>query len=157
MPHFRYRLASHVSKAPVATFKAGLYTLAYLLGTAEDCLTYWKASRETWNEYKRFPDPSRCVEGFGDAFAPEARKSMQCLQIDMEGSLTAWSVGRQSFMAQSSCEAEIIALMDLANYTISMSFLTSFFNGTPSVCWQGTTWRPLPSTGAHPCIGRRGT
>ncbi|CAE7939580.1 unnamed protein product [Symbiodinium necroappetens] len=64
------------------------------------------------------------IEGFGDAsFAPEAKRSMQCVQVYAEGAVVAWSVSRQAFMAQSSCEAEMIALMDLANYTISTAYL----------------------------------
>ena len=118
------KLAGHLSRAPVSTFNAALHTLAYLLATSEARLTYWKGSRRVWEEFRRSLDPVGSIEGFGDAsFAPEARRSMQCLQIFTEGSLTAWSVTRQAFMAQSSCEAEMIALMDLANYTISMSFL----------------------------------
>ena len=118
------RLAGHMNRAPVAVFKAGLHALAYLLDTVDMKLIYRKQVRKVWNEYKRYPNPYGMVEGFGDAsFAPEARRSVQCLQVYIEGSLTAWSVTRQAFMAQSSCEAEMIALMDLANYILSNAFL----------------------------------
>ena len=122
------KLASALGKAPAATYRSGLHTLAYLLGTSHVHLTYYKSQREIWNEYKRNPNPHGCVEGYGDAsFAPEAKRSMQCVQVYVEGALVAWTVGRQPFMAQSSCEAEMIALMDLANFTISTSYLVDEF------------------------------
>ena len=118
------KLASTISKAPGATYKVGLQTLAYLTATSHFVLTYWCQNREVWENFKRNQDLTGCVEGYGDAsFAPEARRSMQCLQIYVEGSLVAWSVSRQAFMAQSSCEAEMVALMDLANYTLSAAYL----------------------------------
>ena len=118
------KLASRIGKAPVATYKAGLHVLAYLAATRDFVLTYWRENRNVWVNYKRYPDPLGLIEGFGDAsFAPEAKRSMQCVQVYAEGAVVAWSVSRQAFMAQSSCEAEMIALMDLANYTISTAYL----------------------------------
>ena len=117
------KLASQLSKAPKATWRWGMHTLAYLLKTADVRLTYWAEDRAIWSEYKRRPNPTCLIEGFGDAsFAPEAKRSVQCLQVFAEGNLVSWSVTRQAFMAQSSCEAEMIALMDLANYTLSAAF-----------------------------------
>ena len=73
------KLASVLTKAPIATYKAGLHVLAYLVASTDVKLTYWKDSRSVWSEYKRNPDPQYMVEGYGDAsFAPEARRSMQC-------------------------------------------------------------------------------
>ena len=118
------KLASTIAKAPRATYQVGLRTLAYLTATSDVTLTYWKKDRAIWEQYKRCQDLKACVEGYGDAsFAPEARRSMQSMQIYAEGNLVAWAVNRQAFMAQSSCEAEMVALMDLANYTISASYL----------------------------------
>ena len=118
------RIASRTSKAPRMAYKAALHTLAYLLNSASWVLTY---SREP---ISREPEPCKHVEykgliqGFGDAsFAPEAQRSMQSLQVFIEGNLVAWSVGRQPFMTQSSCESELIALLDLGSYTLSMGYL----------------------------------
>ena len=55
------RLAAQISKAPKATYRAGLHTLAYLLGTADVKLTYYKQGREIWKEFKRHPDPSGLI------------------------------------------------------------------------------------------------
>ena len=94
------------------------------MATADTRLTYWREPRQIWTEFRRNPDPKDLVEGFGDAsFAPETRRPMQCVQVCVEGNLTAWGVSKQAFMAQSSCEAEMIALMDLANFTLSMAHL----------------------------------
>ena len=118
------RLASLITRAPVRVYKAGIGVLAYLVATVDVHLVYWKGNRAVWSEFKQSPDPKGLIEGFGDAsFAPEAKQSVQCVQAYAEGSLVAWTVSRQPFMAQSSCEAEMIALMELANYTVAMSYL----------------------------------
>ena len=106
------------------TWKARLHALAYLMATADLRLTYLKHDRKLWDDYKRFPQAVGLIEGYGDAsFAPDAMRSMQCLQVFMEGNLVAWSASKQTFMGQSWCEAEMITLMDLANFTLAMSYL----------------------------------
>ena len=118
------RIASRTSKAPRMAYKAALHTLAYLLNSSDWVLAYRR------EPISREPEPCKHVEykgliqGFGDAsFAPEAQRSMQSLQVFTEGNLVAWSVGRQPFMTQSSCESELVALLDLGNYTLAMGYL----------------------------------
>ena len=84
------KLASTLSRAPDLTYKVGLQTLAYLTATSNVALTYWREDRAIWENFKRSQDLTGCVEGYGDAsFAPEARKSMQCVQVYVEGNLVA--------------------------------------------------------------------
>ena len=57
-------------------------------------------------------------------------------------------------MAQSSCEAEMIALMDLANYTISMLFLLDeLLQKEPLGFLLETMWPPSRSMVGLPCTG----
>ena len=118
------KLASRTTKAPGHTFRAGLYTLAYLAGTVNMVLTYASSDRPLDPDNQRRTSLAALVQGCGDAsFAPEAKKSIQCLQVFVEGNLVAWSVARQPFMTLSSCEAEMVALLDLGSFTQSMAFL----------------------------------
>ena len=118
------KLAAAITRAPVGTYRSALHALAYLVASAECVLIYPRDEREVWKQYKKSTAMEGLLEGYGDAsFAPEAKRSMQCVQVHTEGALTGWSCARQAFMAQSSCEAEMIALMELANYTISSSYV----------------------------------
>ena len=117
------RVASRTSKAPKLAYQAGLHILSYLVNSADCVLTYRKDTRPQEPEPCRRQCFQGVLQGFGDAsFAPEAQKSMQCLQVYSEGNLVAWQAHRQPFMSQSSCEAELVALMDLANYTLAIGY-----------------------------------
>ncbi|CAE7037961.1 Retrovirus-related Pol polyprotein from transposon TNT 1-94 [Symbiodinium microadriaticum] len=45
------------------------------------------------------------------SFAPDASRSHQCSLTFLGGSLITWSSGRQNFITQSTCEAELVALV----------------------------------------------
>ena len=118
------KLASRTTKAPHHVYKASLHVLAYLAATIDQVLTYSREDRVIDPETQRTSTLRGTVQGFGDAsFAPEAKRSVQCLQVYGEGNLVAWSVSRQPFMTTSSCEAEMMALLDLGSFTQSMAFL----------------------------------
>ena len=118
------KLAGRTTKAPSHVYKAALHTLAYLSGTMSQVLTYSSGDRVIDSTDQRRSSLVGVVQGYGDAsFAPEAKRSMQCLQVFTEGNLVAWSVSRQPFMTLSSCESEMVTLLDLGSYTQSMAFL----------------------------------
>ena len=118
------KLASRTTKAPGHVYRAGLHVLAYLSGTMSHVLTYASFDRPVDPDSQRKTSLSGLVQGYGDAsFAPEAKRSVQCLQVFAEGNLIAWSVSRQPFMTVSSCESEMVALLDLGTFTQSMAFL----------------------------------
>ena len=118
------RLASRTTKAPNHVYQAALHTLAYLSGSIDQVLTYAGFDRMMDPEDQRRTSLQGVIQGYGDAsFAPDAKRSVQCLQVFTEGNLIAWSVARQPFMTVSSCEAEMIALLDLGCYTQAMAFL----------------------------------
>ena len=118
------RIASRTSKAPKEAFKAGLHVLAYLKGSASHVLTYRREAPQQEPEPFRRPSLHGVLQGYGDAsFAPEAQRSMQCVQVFVEGNIIAWQAHRQSFMSVSSCESELVALLDLANYTLAMGYV----------------------------------
>ena len=111
-------------KPPKEAFKAGLHALAYLKGSASLVLTYRREANQQEPEPYRRPSLHGVLQGYGDAsFAPEAQRSMQCVQVFVEGNIIAWQVHRQSFMSVSSCESELVALLDLANYTLAMGYV----------------------------------
>ena len=118
------RLSAKATQAPEMTYQCALHALAYLSHTAALVLKYTPEDKGLGDTLERRESNSGTVLGFGDAsFAPEAQRSVQGLLVYVEENLVGWSVTRQALMAQSSCEAEMTALMDLAVFTQSTGFL----------------------------------
>ena len=69
------------------------------------------------------------VEALTDAsFAPEATRSCECTMLVVEGCLVGWHVARQPYMAQSSCEAELLATSTGCCYVQAHTYVLAELN-----------------------------
>ena len=104
------RLSSWMTRSPVKVYQLGLQLLAYVIATEHLGLVFRCQDSTEGRPGFREVDCSCLVEALTDAsFAPEASKSQECCVLLAEGCLVGWRTTRQSFMTQSSCEAEFMA------------------------------------------------
>ncbi|CAE7474049.1 RE2 [Symbiodinium sp. CCMP2592] len=69
------------------------------------------------------------------SFAPDASRSHQCALTFLGGSLITWSSGRQSFITQSTCEAELVALVQgLQDLESQLPLFRELLLGAPLEC-----------------------
>ena len=69
------------------------------------------------------------------SFAPDASRSHQCSLTFLGGSLITWSSGRQNFITQSTCEAELVALVQgLQDLESQLPLFKELLQGSPVEC-----------------------
>eukprot|EP00439_Symbiodinium_sp_Y106_P033996 s211_g4.t1 len=117
-------MCQKISTDPAAACDAGLVIMRYLRGTLGYALEYGKAPYTCglWGELQ-FRRDERLVEVFSDASfcADEGSRSYQCALLYWAGSLVMWSGGRQSLIAASTAEAELIGMVE--GYHVGRAFL----------------------------------
>eukprot|EP00439_Symbiodinium_sp_Y106_P078396 s749_g17.t1 len=124
-----------ITSDPAAACDAGFVVMRYLKGTIEQALVYGNAPYDhgVWNELQ-FRRDERLLELFSDASfcADEGSRSYQCAMLFWAGALVMWSGGRQSLIAASTAEAELIGMVE--GYHVGRAFL--FWAGA-LVMWSG--------------------
>ncbi|CAE7873672.1 GIP [Symbiodinium microadriaticum] len=69
------------------------------------------------------------------SFAPDASRSHQCSLTFHGGSLITWSSGRQNFITQSTCEAELVAwVQGLQDLESQLPLFRELLQGSPVEC-----------------------
>ena len=112
------RAASMIMSDPARTVRMGKRILRYLKGTAEEGLFFPESkavnSTRTAPTSSIFVDHySKALIGYTDAsFAPDGGKSQQCFIIQRNTAVLFWKTGRQSIIALSTAEAELLAASD---------------------------------------------
>ena len=109
------RLASAMSKRPSEVLQLTQGVLGYLAITAELGLVYRKDGAT--------PGPP-VIRAFSDAgFAPECSRSQECAIVYWHNSCIQWLSTKQPFVAQSTCEAELITIVTASNLAQSFQEL----------------------------------
>ncbi|CAE7836086.1 pKIWI502, partial [Symbiodinium necroappetens] len=113
-----------ISVDPAAACDAGLVVMQYLKKTMSYSLQYGPAPQNygVWNELQ-FKREATLVEIFTDAsFCPdESCKSFQSAMMFWGGCLVMWAGSRQSLIAASTAEAELISMVE--GYSMGRAFL----------------------------------
>ncbi|CAE7225349.1 GIP, partial [Symbiodinium sp. CCMP2456] len=113
-----------ISTDPAGACDAGFVIMKYLKRTLEHALSYGPPPNDhgLWNELQ-FKRGERLVEVFSDASfcADEASRSYQCAMLFWGGDLVMWAGGRQSLIAASAAEAELIGMVEA--YHMGRAFL----------------------------------
>ena len=113
-----------ISSNPAGACDAGILVMQYLKRTLHYALSYGLAPENygVWNElqFKRSAD---LVEIFTDAsFCPDdSCKSFQSVMMFWGGCLVMWAGSRQSLIATSTAEAELISMVE--GYSIGRAFM----------------------------------
>jgi transposase InsO family protein len=117
-------LAQHLKSPSENLVKMAYRILGYLIGTQDLAITYTLPC--TTNE-------QNVLYGFTDAgFAacPESRRSQQGHVLLFNGGPISWSSKRQPFVCLSTCEAELVALVDTSKTAIYLNKILTFL-GVP--------------------------
>ena len=113
-----------ISTDPAAACDAGIVVLRYLNGSVERGLEYGPAPDDfgLWNELQ-FRRSHTLLEVFTDASfgTDESCRSHQCAMMYWGGCLVMWSGGRQSLIAGSTAEAELISMVE--GYNMARAFM----------------------------------
>ena len=117
-------LAQHLKNPSENLVKMAYRVLGYLLGTQDLAISYTRPS--TTQE-------QNILYGYTDAgFAacPDSRRSQQGHVLLLNGGPISWSSKRQPFVCLSTCEAELVALVDTAKTAVFLNkLLTSLSVG----------------------------
>ncbi|CAE7312303.1 RE1 [Symbiodinium sp. CCMP2456] len=117
-------VCQQIATDPAGACDAGLIVLQYLKRTIDHRLSYGPAPEDfgVWNELQ-FKRGAMMVEVFTDAsFCPdESCKSVQSSMMFWGGRLVMWAGGRQSLIAASTAEAELISMVE--GYSMGRAFL----------------------------------
>ena len=104
------RIASVMSRRPREACKAALGVLGYLATTSSLGLRFSMTLPEKRAEIQKALQDGGLLEVHTDAgFAPEGSRSQECVIIYWRGCCVSWVSSRQPFIAQSTCEAELIS------------------------------------------------
>ena len=110
------RLAAVMTKRPRATFEAALGTVGYVASTAHVGLIYTVKDSGPLSQERRGLQRHGLLEVYTDAdFAPECSRSQESAVVLWRGLVIHWTSSRQAFVAQSTCEAELVATVSGAN------------------------------------------
>ena len=124
------RLASVMVKKPREVLTAAQGVLGYLAETADLGLVYNRSGNRLLDEARAVESSSPVLEVFGDAgFAPEGSRSQGCCIACWKDSVIYWYSSRQPFVAQSTCEAELIITVEAANLAESFRSLAQELQG----------------------------
>ena len=110
------RLAAVMTKRPTATFEAALGVVGYVATTASVGLIYAQEDSGPLSRERQGLQTHGLLEIYTDAsFAPECSRSQEATVVLWRGLTVHWSSARQAFIAQSTCEAELVATLSGAN------------------------------------------
>ena len=129
------RLASEMSKNPVATLPYIEHLLGYLFHTVGVVLEYGPKSPSHGEPGSTLtPSGTHVLEVQTDAgFAPAAGRSQECAIVYQEGALIAWISSKQPFTAQSTAEAELLSTMTGFHLGRSHQFFSELCNAAVSL------------------------
>ena len=110
------RLAAVMTKRPKATFEAAMGTVGYIAATTGVGFVYSRDDVGPLSGQRRGLQRHGLLEVYTDAsFAPECQRSQEAAVIYWRGMTIHWSSSRQAFIAQSTCEAELVSTVFGAN------------------------------------------
>ena len=95
-------MAQRQAKHPSEAWERGLQILRYLRGHLDIALAYGPVGDTELTTADAMSDAS---------FAPQGERSHQCSLTFLGGAVITWYSGRQSFITQSTCESELVALV----------------------------------------------
>ena len=110
------RLASCLTKRPREVFELALGVVGYLLSTPQVGLIYRKGGNPELLEAAVAGQSRPLLEVFSDAgFAPQGARSQECSIAYWRDCAIFWYSSRQPFVAQSTCEAELLTIVSASN------------------------------------------
>ena len=116
------RLAAMMTRRPTATLEAALGVVGYVASTAHVGLVYTLEDSGPLSQERRGIQRHGLLEVYTDAsFAPECSRSQESAMVMWRGLIVHWTSSRQAFVAQSTCEAELVATVAGAN--LGQSFI----------------------------------
>ncbi|CAE7319100.1 GIP [Symbiodinium sp. CCMP2592] len=114
-------MSSLCLRDPVLVERIGKRVLAYLFATSQLSLMFFGSSDE----------PEHSVVAYSDAsFSPSGGRSIGCSLITYNGNAVAWRSGRQSLIALSTAESELIEAVAAVQLQAGISSLTSEINAS---------------------------
>jgi KUP system potassium uptake protein len=131
------KMAQMLTRAPKEAVVRGLRLLAYLRDTQDFYLEYLPTDQVATHSDDVAEHQEHHVECFTDAsFAPSCMFSQSGAVVVWCGAIVAWHTSRQSLMAQSSAEAELVAAMDGAALVRGISPLVAELVGQEVKTWS---------------------
>ena len=110
------RLAAVMTKRPKATFEAAMGTVGHIAATTGVGLVYSRDDVGPLSGQRSGLQRHGLLEVYTDnSFAPECQRSQEAAVIYWRGMTIHWSSSRQAFIAQSTCEAELVSTVSGAN------------------------------------------
>ena len=119
------RLASCLIKRPKEVFELSLGVVGYLMTTQHVGLIYRRDGNPELIEAAVAGQERPLLEVFSDAgFAPQGSRSQECCIAYWRDCAVFWYSSRQPFVAQSTCEAELLTIVSASNLGESFIHLT---------------------------------
>ena len=126
------RLASCLTKRPKEVFELALGVVGYLMTTQHLGLIYRRNGNPEMVEAAVTGQHRPLLEVFSDAgFAPQGLRSQECSIAFWRDSAIFWYSSRQPFVAQSTCEAELLTIVSASNLGESFIHLTRELGSDP--------------------------
>ncbi|CAE7711468.1 GIP [Symbiodinium sp. CCMP2592] len=114
-------MSSLCLRDPILVERIGKRVLAYLFATSQLSLMFFGSSDE----------PEHSAVAYSDAsFSPSGGRSIGCSLITYNGNAVAWRSGRQSLIALSTAESELIEAVAAVHLQAGISSLTSEINAS---------------------------